>query len=100
MLYFILLNVTINISVKTILKFICRRIIRRVAIFQKRISYGGRMGACHALPEGGRMGKREHPLVWYYDENRNFAELLNGWLFCGEEYFAGRISAVRTGEFW
>ena len=35
------------------------------------------------------MGKREHPLVWYYDENRNFAELLNGWLFCGEEYFYG-----------
>ncbi len=35
------------------------------------------------------MGKREHPLVWYYDENRNFAELLNGWLFCGKEYFCG-----------
>ncbi len=35
------------------------------------------------------MGKREHPLVWYYDENRNFAGLLNGWLFCGKEYFRG-----------
>lgn len=37
------------------------------------------------LPEGGRMGKKEHPLVWYYNKNMHFAELLNGWLFHGEE---------------
>lgn len=31
------------------------------------------------------MGRKEHPFVWYYGKNVHFAELLNGWLFCGRE---------------
>ena len=31
------------------------------------------------------MGQKEHPLVWYYDQNPRFAGLINGWLFCGQD---------------
>lgn len=31
------------------------------------------------------MGKKEHPLVWYYDDPEHFAGLINGWLFHGSE---------------
>lgn len=30
------------------------------------------------------MGRKEHPLVSYYQKNQNFAELMDGWLFHGE----------------
>ncbi|MDO4261786.1 MAG: Rpn family recombination-promoting nuclease/putative transposase, partial [Eubacteriales bacterium] len=34
--------------------------------------------------EGGTMGKKEEPMLKYYDESRHFAGLLNGWLYHGE----------------
>lgn len=34
------------------------------------------------------MGKREHPLVWYYSQSLHFAELINGWLFHGNNYLS------------
>ncbi|HBN57235.1 MAG TPA: hypothetical protein DD414_10710 [Lachnospiraceae bacterium] len=33
------------------------------------------------------MGRKENPFVWYFDQNSNFAELADGWLFHGQ----GRI---------
>ncbi len=33
------------------------------------------------------MGRKENPFVWYFDQNINFAELADGWLFHGQ----GRI---------
>lgn len=30
------------------------------------------------------MGRKEHPLVWYCHDDRNFAELMDGWLFHGK----------------
>lgn len=38
-------------------------------------------------PEGVAMGRKEHPLVAYYQRNRNFAELIDGWLFRGAGHF-------------
>lgn len=29
------------------------------------------------------MGRKEHPLVWYYGKDPHFADLINGWLFHG-----------------
>lgn len=40
------------------------------------------------------MGRREHPLVWYYGQNPHFAGLINGWLFHGE----GRLCADDLAE--
>ena len=40
------------------------------------------------------MGKREHPLVSYCQESRNFAELLDGWLFRG----TGRIRSESISD--
>ena len=37
------------------------------------------------LTEGGTMGRKEHPFVWYYNKNLHFAELINGWLFRGRD---------------
>lgn len=34
------------------------------------------------------MGRKEHPLVSYYQENRNFAELMDGWLFHGKGHLS------------
>mgnify|MGYP003302888794 CR=1 FL=1 len=31
------------------------------------------------------MGKREDPMIWYYGQEKHFAELLNGWLFRGKK---------------
>lgn len=30
------------------------------------------------------MGQKENPLIWYYNKNQRFAELVNGWLFHGK----------------
>lgn len=40
----------------------------------------------HFLSEGGTMGRKEHPLVWYYNKKHHFAGLMNGWLFHGQDY--------------
>ena len=40
------------------------------------------------------MGRREHPLVSYCQESRNFAELLDGWLFRGK----GRIHSESISD--
>lgn len=29
------------------------------------------------------MGRRENPFLWYYNQNANFAELIDGWLYRG-----------------
>lgn len=44
------------------------------------------MGLEYAVSaEGGdRMGRKEDPMLYYYKQDRHFAELLNGWLFRGE----------------
>lgn len=36
-------------------------------------------------PEGGDMGRKENPLICYYDKSEYFASLLNGWIFSGKE---------------
>lgn len=40
------------------------------------------------------MGKKENPLLWYYQEHINFAELIDGWLFHGK----GRVQAEQVIE--
>lgn len=51
------------------------------------------------------MGRKEHPLVWYYDQNPHFAGLMNGWLFHGQNRLdsadlltADRRSLTRKGR--
>ena len=41
------------------------------------------------------MGKKENPLLAYYDQDERFAELMNGWFFGGKPYWkAENISAA------
>lgn len=40
------------------------------------------------------MGRKEHPLISYYQKNQNFAELMDGWLFHGE----GRILVEQIAD--
>lgn len=40
------------------------------------------------------MGRKENPLLWYYHEHTNFAELIDGWLFHGK----GQIRAEQVTE--
>ena len=47
--------------------------IRHVAIFQSKKLHMAGMSEPHVLPKGGQMGQKEHPLVWYYDQNPRFA---------------------------
>ncbi len=42
------------------------------------------MGVGH-LPERGCMGHREDVLIRFYEKNRYFAALLNGWVFAGKK---------------
>ncbi|MBS6397814.1 MAG: hypothetical protein KH452_11815 [Clostridiales bacterium] len=42
------------------------------------------------------MGKRENPLLWYYNKEENFAGLVNGWLFQGREVISAKN--VLAGE--
>ena len=50
------------------------------------------------------MGKKENPLLEYYNQNGRFAELLNGWLFEGEVHWkAGDIRDAdrrQDGKSW
>lgn len=44
--------------------------------------------------EGVVMGRKENPLVSYCQNNQNFAELMDGWLFHGE----GSITAEQIKD--
>ncbi len=40
---------------------------------------------------GGIMGRKEEPILWFYEKNPHFAGLLNGWLFSGKEGIRYRV---------
>lgn len=40
------------------------------------------------------MGRKENPLLWYYQEHTNFAELIDGWLYHGK----GQIQAEQIAD--